>query len=238
MSEATGSTPGSRQDRPFLPAMGGDGLLALYDAMTWLLGARPAHRRLVAAAGLAPGQTVLEIGCGTGNLLLAAAAAAPGATVVGLDPDAAALERARAKVARRGLSVRVEQGFADELPHPDGSVDRVLSAFMFHHLPQDAKIAMLREVRRVLAPGGQLVLLDFEGVPRPLRLVAPMMRLMGRGHGHDAGHGHGDGLAIVANDPAMVRELLAEAGFADVAAVDAADSAFGRWVLHRAVRAG
>jgi ubiquinone/menaquinone biosynthesis C-methylase UbiE len=220
--------------------MGGDGLLAVYDVMTGLLGARPAHRRLVAAADLAPGQTVLEVGCGTGNLLVTAAAAAPGATVVGLDPDAAALDRARSKVARKGLSVRLEQGFADELPHVDGSVDRVLSAFMFHHLPQDAKIAMLREVRRVLAPGGQLLLLDFDGMPHPGRLVALLLRLLGPGHGHGHGHGHADGaepLGPVPNDPAMVRELLAEAGLADVTEVDAARNAFGRWTAVRAVRA-
>ena len=75
--------------------------------------------------------------------------------------------------------MRLEQGFADELPHADGSVDRVLSAFVFHHLPPDAKAAMLREVRRVLVPGGRLILLDFEGHPRPLRLVAPLLRLLG-----------------------------------------------------------
>jgi SAM-dependent methyltransferase len=226
----------SPQARPFVPAMGGDGLLAVYDVMTWLLGARPAHRRLVAAADLAPGQTVLEVGCGTGNLLVTAAAAAPGATVVGLDPDAAALDRARSKTARKGLSVRLEQGFADELPHANGSVDRVLSAFMFHHLPADAKAAMLREVHRVLAPGGQLLLLDFEGMPRPGRLVALLLCLVGPGHGH----GHADGAeppGLVPNDPAMVRELLAEAGLTDVTEVDAGRNAFGRWTTVRAERA-
>ena len=248
MSEPMTPAHGS-QDRPFLPAMG-EGPLALYDVMTSLLGGRTAHRRLVAAAGLAPGQTVLEVGCGTGNLLVAAADAQPGATVVGLDPDPAALERARRKERRRGRRFRVEQGFADELPHADGSVDRVLSAFMFHHLPPDAKRAMLAEVRRVLVPGGQLLLLDFEGLPRPHRLVALVLRLVGHrpnhGHGHDEGHGHGHGghvdagdpLELSANDPAMVRALLGEAGLADVAQVEVGDSPFGRWISYRAVRGG
>jgi SAM-dependent methyltransferase len=247
MSESPTPAHGS-PNRPFLPAMG-EGPLALYDVMTSLLGGRTAHRRLVAAAGLAPGQTVLEVGCGTGNLLVVAADAQPGATVIGLDPDPAALDRARTKARRRGRRFRVEQGFADELPHADGSVDRVLSAFMFHHLPQDAKTAMLAEARRVLVPGGQLLLLDFEGLPRPHRLVAPVLRLVGHrpnhGHGHDhderRGHGHGrpdagDPLELAANDPAMVRELLGEAGLTDVAQVDAGNNAFGRWIAYRAVR--
>ncbi|NMO88469.1 class I SAM-dependent methyltransferase [Actinomycetospora sp. TBRC 11914] len=250
MSEPTTPAAGSH-DRSFLPALGTAGPLSLYDAVSWL-GARSAHRRLVGAADPAPGQTVLEIGCGTGNLLLAAARAQPAATVIGLDPDSAALDRAHAKARRRGLPVRVEQGFADELPHPDGSVDRVLSAFMFHHLPEEAKEAMLREVRRVLAPGGVLFLVDFEGLPRPYRLLTPLLRAVGhgRGHGHGDGHGHGHGeghghgghdghdeaLAPVANDPATVRSLLAAAGFTDVAAVGTGNSPFGRWVSHRAVR--
>lgn len=245
MSEPATPAPGP-PERPFLPAMGTGGLLPLYDAVSWL-GARSAHRRVVAAAEPAPGTTVLEIGCGTGNLLIAAVRAQPGATVVGLDPDPAALERARTKAQRRGLAIRVEQGFADQLPHPDGSVDQVLSAFMFHHLPADAKRAMLGEVRRVLVPGGSLLLADFEGVPRPFRLLAPLMRLLGHGPGHGEGHGHGHGghgqdghdgaLAPVANDPAMVRQLLGEAGFIEVAQVGAANSAFGRWIALRAVRA-
>lgn len=244
--------PGARSapERPFLPAMGEKGSLAIYDVMTSLLGARTAHRRLVATAGLAPGQTVLEIGCGTGNLLVAAADAQPGATLVGLDPDAAALERARAKGRRRQRRFRVELGYADDLPNPDGSVDRVLSAFMFHHLPHEAKIAMVHEVRRVLAPGGQLLLLDFEGAPRPGRLVALLLRLVrrgrghgeghGQGHGHGEGHGHGhtaESVGLVPNDPAMVRELLGEAGLTDVTEVDAGKNAFGRWTAVRAVRA-
>jgi ubiquinone/menaquinone biosynthesis C-methylase UbiE len=214
--------------------MGAGGPLALYDAISWL-GGRTAHRKLVAVADLAPGQTVLEVGCGTGNLLLAAARAQPGATMVGLDPDPAALDRARAKAARRGVPLRLEQGYADDLPHADGSVDRVLSAFMFHHLPAGAKEAMLREVRRVLAPGGALYLVDFEGLPRAYRLFAPVMRVLGHGHGH--GHGDDDATPTpVANDAATVRSLLTAAGFTDVAAIETADSPFGRWISHRAVR--
>ncbi len=244
MSEPTTPAPGPPHDRPFLPAMGAGGALSLYDAMS-RLGGRTAHRRLVAAADLAPGQTVLEIGCGTGNVLLAAAEAQPAATIVGLDPDAAALDRARAKAQRRGRAIRLEQGFADDLPHADGSVDRVLSAFMFHHLAAETKAAMLGEVHRVLAPGGALLLVDFEGLPRPYRLLAPMLRLLGHGpgsHGH-GGHGHGghehdEPLVPVANDADTVRELLGDAGFTEVAEIEAANSPFGRWISHRAVRGG
>jgi SAM-dependent methyltransferase len=230
----------ARPARPFLPAMGQGGPLAFYDVMSRLFGAREAHARLVEVADLAADQTVLEIGCGTGNVLMAAASREPAATVVGLDPDAAALERARHK-ARRVPAIRVEQGYADELPHADGSVDRVLSAFMFHHLPPDGKRAMLAEVRRVLAPGGTLALLDFDGLPRPLGPFTPLLRLLGhRGRGHDHGHGHGHGhdetLALAPNDRSEIRELIAEAGLGEVTQVDEGRGSFGAWTIQRAVR--
>lgn len=227
--------PDDRPARPFVPAMGQGGPLAFYDLMSRLLGAREAHARLVTVAGLAPGQTVLEIGCGTGNVLLAAARSEPGAAVVGLDPDPTALGRARHKTLRIP-SIRFEQGYADDLPHDDGSVDRVLSAFMFHHLPPDGKRAMLAEVRRVLAPGGVLVLLDFDGLPRPFGPFTPLLRFLGGHRGHAHGHGHGEALAPAPNDRAEVRELIAGAGFTEVAQVDEGRGSSGAWTIQRAVR--
>ena len=153
------------EDRDFLPAMGRPGLLALYDPFTRLLGARDAHWPLVAQAGIEPGQTVLEIGTGTGSVLLLVARAAPDATVIGLDPDPEALAVAGRTLRRAGVPIRLDRGYADRLPYPDGSVDRVLSSFMLHHLQPDAQQAALREVRRVLAPGGRLHLVDFDGAP-------------------------------------------------------------------------
>jgi ubiquinone/menaquinone biosynthesis C-methylase UbiE len=154
-------------DRPtehdYLPAMGRDRLLPLYDAFTWLLGVPRVHRRLAVRAAVAPGHRVLEVGCGTGNLALRVRRMHPDAEVLGLDPDPLALARARRKADRRGLAVHWDRGSAAALPYADESVDRVLSAFMFHHLDEDAKVLMLAEVRRVLRPGGQLHLTDFGG---------------------------------------------------------------------------
>jgi ubiquinone/menaquinone biosynthesis C-methylase UbiE len=151
------------QEHDYLPAMGRDRLLPLYDPFTWLLGVPRVHRRLVELAGIEPGHRVLEIGCGTGNLALRAQRMHPDAEVVGIDPDPLALERARRKADRAGLSVRWDRGKAGELPYADESVDRVLSAFMFHHLDDAEKKSALAEVRRVLRPGGQLHLVDVAG---------------------------------------------------------------------------
>ncbi len=73
------------------------------------------------------------------------------------------LEVLRRKAKCAGVGVRFDQGFADTLPYPDRSFDRVVSSFMFHHLGGDEKAGMLREARRVLKAGGSLHLLDFAG---------------------------------------------------------------------------
>ena len=155
--------------------MGHDRLLPLYDPVTRLLGIRRGHLRLLDAARIRPGDRVLEIGCGTGNLALLVKREIPNAEVTGLDPDPRALERAARKARRRGVALRLDRGFAGALPYADASFDVVLSAFMFHHLPETEQEGMLAEARRVLAPGGRLELLDFGGAAEPTGRVARRM---------------------------------------------------------------
>jgi ubiquinone/menaquinone biosynthesis C-methylase UbiE len=152
----------SNVPRTYLPAAGHNWALPLYDPLTKLLGADQARRALIAQAALQPNHRVLDIGCGTGTLALLTKRLHPSIDIVGLDPDPMALARASRKAQRAALSIRFDRGFSDELPYPETSFDRVFSSFMFHHLEGEAKEKTLREVRRVLAPGGSLQLLDFE----------------------------------------------------------------------------
>jgi ubiquinone/menaquinone biosynthesis C-methylase UbiE len=149
--------------RTYVPAAGKHWRLPFYDLMTKALGADAARAVLAEQAGVRGGERALEIGCGTGSLLLLLKRAQPDAEVIGLDPDPAALAIARRKARRAGVSLQLDEGFADELPYPDGSIDRVLSSFMFHHLSAAVKAGTLREVRRVLKPGGRVHMVDFGG---------------------------------------------------------------------------
>ena len=149
------------QQREFLPAAGRDRFLPLYDPVVKLLGAAQARTDLMEQADLKPEQHVLDLGCGTGTFVVQLKRAYPSLTVSGLDPDAKALKRARKKISHAGVSVRLDEGFADELPYRDESFDRVVSSFMFHHLEQHDRERTLREVLRVLKPGGSFHLLDF-----------------------------------------------------------------------------
>jgi SAM-dependent methyltransferase len=211
-------TPDERA-RTFLPGMRRRRLIPLYDVLTRLARVGRLHRRGVEIAAVAPGQAVLDVGCGTGNLALAVLAAQPAARVTGLDPDGDALRVAARKSARRGLRLELVQGFADRLPVEDGSVDRIVSALALHHVDEADRAAFAREALRVLRPGGTVTIVDMAdgGVPQH-----GARRHRHPGHDHD----HGGGIAA----------LLTEAGFADVREVDQVEHRFGRVAFVQATR--
>lgn len=151
-----------RQKR-FLPAAGHDLFLPLYDPVMRLLGGDRTRRELIDQANLKAGQRVLDIGCGTGTFVVLLKQQHESVQVVGLDPDPKALRRARDKGRRAAVSVQFDQGFADEMSYEGGSFDRVFSSLMFHHLEGETREQTLKEVVRVLKPGGSFHLVDFTG---------------------------------------------------------------------------
>jgi ubiquinone/menaquinone biosynthesis C-methylase UbiE len=155
----------AKSQRAYLPAAGRDLFLPLYDLIAKLLGADRARQTLFELAPLLPGDRVLDIGCGTGTFATMLKQRYPGIEVTGIDPDPKALARARHKAERAKVPVRFDQGFADSLEYPAASFDTVFSSFMFHHLEGGNREQTLREVRRVLKPGGNFYLLDFEVSP-------------------------------------------------------------------------
>jgi ubiquinone/menaquinone biosynthesis C-methylase UbiE len=117
-------------------------------------------RQLINQAGIQPGQRVLDLGCGTGTLTIMIKQSIPEAGVAGLDGDPRVLDIARSKADKAGLDIKLDQGMAYQLPYPDQSFDRVLSSFVFHHLESDDKRKTMKEVYRILRPGGEFYLLD------------------------------------------------------------------------------
>lgn len=144
----------------YVPGLGKSFLTPFYDVVHHVFGLGPIHQEMITLAGPRAGQRVLDVGCGSGNLLRAIGKRYPGVELAGLDPDPRMLARVGRKARRAGLNPRLDRGFAQELPYPDGSFDRVFSSLMLHHLDTEAKDALLAEVRRVLRPDGLLVLAD------------------------------------------------------------------------------
>jgi ubiquinone/menaquinone biosynthesis C-methylase UbiE len=112
---------------------------------------------LVKVAGVGPADRVLDLACGPGYLTLALAARA--ARVVGVDVTDRFLAMARAEAGRRGLeNVAFVPGDVEALPFPGGSFDLAVCKFAFHHFERPRRV--LEEMKRVLAPGGRIALMD------------------------------------------------------------------------------
>jgi demethylmenaquinone methyltransferase/2-methoxy-6-polyprenyl-1,4-benzoquinol methylase/phosphoethanolamine N-methyltransferase len=135
------------------------------------LGKAPAIRRQTAElAQIKPGDVVLDVGCGTGELTLQARArAGTGGQVYGIDPVPAMIEVSRQKVAQTERNIHFQVGVIEELPFPDNHFDVVLSSLMMHHLPDELKQRGLVEIYRVLKPGGTLMIVDFK---RPTSFIS------------------------------------------------------------------
>jgi ubiquinone/menaquinone biosynthesis C-methylase UbiE len=128
-----------------------------------------ALRLLVEACGAGPVDTVLDVACG-GGLVVCAFAAVVG-SAEGIDITPAMLDRARALAAEKGLSnTRWRQGDVLPLPYPDGAFTIVTSRFTFHHF-QDP-LAVLREMKRVCAPGGRVGVVDTDASADPVKAAA------------------------------------------------------------------
>ena len=222
-------TPEER-DRPFLPGAGRAWLLPFYDVLTRVAGVRALHDRAVDLAGIAPGQTVVDVGCGTGNLSFALLSAHPDARVTGLDPDGDSLRRAARKARRRGVALALVQGYADRIPAKDASLDHVVSSLALHHMDDEGRVAFARDALRAVRPGGKVTIVDFGDPaadaghsshrPRPVHALRHLPSLLRSRVAHPpavASH-HGNGIV----------ELLTDAGFADAREVDHVDHRFGR----------
>jgi ubiquinone/menaquinone biosynthesis C-methylase UbiE len=133
------------------------------------------REHLLGQLGLQPGMRVLDLGCGTGTLTVMIRQRHPEVFTAGLDGDPEVLEIARRKAARAGVTISWQLAFATDLPFASGSLDRVVSSLMVHHLALPAKQRAFAEVHRVLRPGGAFHILD---LGRPFNLYTRLAAII------------------------------------------------------------
>ncbi|HEX2912527.1 MAG TPA: class I SAM-dependent methyltransferase [Chloroflexia bacterium] len=130
-------------------------LAPLYDKISYygFLGQWPKWQRAVLPR--IQGKRVLEIGCGTGSLMLTLLER--GYKAYGIDASPAMLKQASKKLEKAGYSGRVSRAQVQQLPFPDDSFETVISTFPTEYIIDPAS---LKEIQRVLYPGGRLVIVD------------------------------------------------------------------------------
>lgn len=192
-------------DETFTPALGRLAPARFFDYVVAMTRERLWRGLTVMHLAPRPGDTILDVGCGTGSLALLAARVEPQAAITGLDPDPEILAVARGKDAEG--RVRWLTGLGDALVDSVGaeSMDAVTSSLVLHQCPLAVKRAILASMFAVLRPGGRLVIADY-GLQRT-KLMRFAFRFVQFADGKTDTQPNADGI---------VPELISAVGFIDV----------------------
>ncbi len=178
-----------------------------YDIHTSLMGLgvnQSNSRMIIEMAKIKPGDKVLDVGCGSGNLTLTAKRyAGVSGSVYGIDAAPEMIEVAKKKASRSRLEVDFNVGLIEKLAFPDATFDVVISRLVIHHLPDDLKRNGFAEILRVLKPSCSLLIVDFNPPTSPILA-----------HVASALVGH---KMMMQSNVKGIPPMLREAGFIDVA---------------------
>jgi ubiquinone/menaquinone biosynthesis C-methylase UbiE len=163
----------------YVPALGRPELTGAYDLVVSLATRERRWRgALLAALAPADGETIVDIGCGTGSQAIAIKRARPLARVVGIDPDPAVLAIARAKAERAGARIEWIQGLGDQahVLLGQGVANAVISSLVLHQCDAPVKGAILRAMARLSRPGGRVLIADYGRQRGLMRLLFRMVQ--------------------------------------------------------------
>jgi len=163
----------------FISALGYRWLNRLYDPLLrWTMPERRFKTRLIQLARIEARDRVLDLGCGTGTLMLLVRQTAPTADVHGIDGDLEILRLATSKASDERLRLKVTTGMVWALPYQGDCFGRVLTTLVLHHLNRENKQRALGEAYRVLRAGGQLHIADWQATqPLDARRITARQRL-------------------------------------------------------------
>jgi ubiquinone/menaquinone biosynthesis C-methylase UbiE len=145
-------------------ALGIKWLASLYDPFVKMAFNEEKFRdHMVQSANILPNQRVVDLGCGTASLIIKIKQKYPEVSVTGLDGDATILGIARKKINNLKLDIALEEGMIFKLPYSDNSFDRVFTTLALHHLKIPERESAIKEMFRILAPKGEILVADFGG---------------------------------------------------------------------------
>jgi ubiquinone/menaquinone biosynthesis C-methylase UbiE len=148
----------------YTPAAGHHWLTPFYDiGVAALTRERQWRSALIEQLRPTSSDVILDVGCGTGSLLLRVGHAAPSAQLIGVDPDPAVLARARKRFSAAGLAVVLHVGFARQVAAllEGRCPTKIVSSLVFHQVPMEEKVAALTAIYAALAAGGELHIADY-----------------------------------------------------------------------------
>jgi ubiquinone/menaquinone biosynthesis C-methylase UbiE len=215
----------AERERDYIPAAP---QLWLYDFLVAALTRESRWRpALLSQIDPSAGDSIADIGCGTGTLLALIAATVRPAVLIGIDPDPAILKRARRKIGRVGATVDFRIGYMRDTDTVlDGHrVNKITSSLVFHQVPMDEKRAGLAAMRTALVSGGELHVADY-GLQRS-RLMRRLFRIVQAGDGYKNTEPNAQG---------VLPELMKEVGFESVQETLVVPTPTGSISLYRAVR--
>ncbi|MCX5379456.1 class I SAM-dependent methyltransferase [Streptomyces sp. NBC_00091] len=191
----------------FTPALGRFAPVRFYDPVIALTRERLWRSLAVAYVAPRPGETIVDVGCGTGSLAVLLSRIEPLAHITGIDPDPGVLAAARRKAGAAGVEPRWLTGLGDGLTEllGAGTADTVVSSLVLHQCPLAVKRAVLASMAEVLRPEGRLVLVDY-GLQRTRRMRLAF-RSVQLADGREDTQPNADGVL-----PGLIRE----AGFREV----------------------
>lgn len=208
----------------FIPALGYDFLTAYYDmAIKLTMPEKKFRRILVESINPQDDESILEFGFGTGQNLILVKNQNQNIRLTGLDIDPKVKDIANYKLAKNNLTVPLDLYSGNIFPYPDNHFDKIYSCLVFHQLDADTKTNCLKEIYRVLKPGGELIIADWgKADNKIMRLTFGIVQML-------------DGFKSTDdNVKGKMPEYIAKGGFENVQIIQSINTAIGTFSYFKA----
>jgi len=149
--------------KPFISALGFNGLTKRYDLLLWTtFPERKIKKALIEQLQLKGNETLLDFGCGTGTLAIMIKEQYPTVNILGIDVDDNVISIAEHKIKTKGLNIPIKRFDGQNLSFAGHQqFDKIVSSFVFHHIPTALKRTLFAQLYRIIKPGGEFYVADF-----------------------------------------------------------------------------